>query len=62
MYNRWGALVFEQTNFIPDNGASGWEGDFKGRPLNPGVYIYKILVAYEDGRTQLLKGDITLLR
>lgn len=62
IYNRWGALVFERTNFIPDNGVTGWEGDEEGSPLNAGVYAYKIILAFKDGSTLLVSGDVTLLR
>ena len=62
VFNRWGAVIFEQNNFLPDNGATGWNGDFKGRPLNSGVYVYKITMAFEDGSTLLVSGDVTLLR
>ena len=62
VYNRWGALMYEQTNFIPDNGHTGWQGDFNGKPLNAGVYVYKVLVAFKDGSTLQLSGDVTLLR
>ncbi len=62
VYNRWGVLLFEQTNFIPDNGTTGWKGDFKGRRLNSDVYVYKIILAFEDGSTQLVSGDVTLVR
>lgn len=62
VYNRWGALMYEHTNFVPDNGATGWNGRFNGKPVNPGVYVYLINVVFEDGRTLNLSGDITLLR
>ena len=62
VFNRWGALMFEQNNFIPNNGNTGWNGDFKERPLNPGVYVYMINIAFEDGSTLLKSGDVTLLR
>ena len=62
IYNRWGALIFEQTDFDPDNENAGWKGDFKGKALDSDVYVYKIIVAFKDGGMQLLSGDITLLR
>ena len=62
VFNRWGALIFEQNNFIPDNGNTGWTGDFKESPLNPGVFVYMINIAFEDGSTLLKSGDVTLLR
>jgi len=62
VYNRWGVLMFERTNFLPNNGASGWKGDYRGRYLDTGVYLYKINMAFEDGSTLLMSGDVTLLR
>ncbi len=62
VYSRWGALLFEQNNFIPDNGTTGWNGEHKGSLLNTGVYVYKIMLAFEDGSTLLMSGDVTLLR
>lgn len=62
MYSRWGELIFEQTNFIPENGLTEWKGNYKGRPLNSDIYVYKIIIDFEDGNTLLLNGDITLLR
>ena len=62
VYNRWGALMFERSNFMPVNGDIGWQGNFNGEPLNPGVYVYKINIAFEDGTTLLRSGDVTLFR
>ena len=62
IYNRWGALVFEQNNFTPINGSIGWDGAFKGKPVDPGIYVYAVVVAFTDGRTLSKSGDITLLR
>ena len=62
IFNRWGAMIFEQNNFIPINGATNWKGDFKGKPLNTGVYVYQIKVAFEDSSLMLLSGDVTLIR
>jgi len=62
IYSRLGELIFEQANFLPTNGITGWEGEYQGRPLDAGVYIYKINLAFEDSSTLLMSGDITLIR
>lgn len=62
VYDRWGALVFEATNFSPLSGSGGWNGEHKGKLSNPGVYVYQIVIAFEDGSTQFLSGDVTLIR
>jgi len=62
IYNRWGSLMYEKNNFVPDNGITGWNGDYKGKPLDTGIYVYKINIGFRDGSTVLKSGDVTLLR
>ena len=62
VYNRWGGLMYEQNNFLPNDSTVGWRGDFRGTPLNPDVYVYKINIAFEDGSTVIMSGDITLVK
>jgi gliding motility-associated-like protein len=57
VYDRWGAVVF--TSGDP---AFEWLGDYLGRDLNPGVYVYRILIEREGERPLRLKGDVTLVR
>jgi hypothetical protein len=64
VYDRWGELMYERTNFYPnnDNFGEGWDGKFKGDYVNPGVYIYVVEVDFLDGRTLLYRGDVTVVR
>ncbi|HND87965.1 MAG TPA: gliding motility-associated C-terminal domain-containing protein, partial [Saprospiraceae bacterium] len=64
VYDRWGELLYERTNFIPDNDnlEEGWDGRYKGDFVNPGVYIYVLEVDFLDGRTLLYRGDVTVVR
>ena len=62
VYDRWGGLVYEQRDFIPDNGETGWRGDSGGSALSGGVYAYKVTVMLTDGQVLVLAGDITLLK
>lgn len=57
IFNRWGELMFESTN--PE---SGWDGYYKGRLCAQDVYIYRLTVEYDNGRTITRTGDINLLR
>ena len=57
VFNRWGELLFESVN--PD---VGWDGYYQGRLCAQDVYIYRITVEYENGRTITRTGDINLLR
>lgn len=61
IYDRWGTMVFYNKAFML-NTFSGWDGTFKGKPLNPGVFVYTGVVKLADGTEQNVKGDVTLLR
>jgi len=54
--DRWGARVY----FSEDKFAK-WDGTFNGAPLNPGVYLYRILYAC-TGIEQFRTGSVTMLR
>ena len=58
IFNRWGELIFEAHH--PDQ---GWDGSFKGRKSEQGVYVYKI-IAYNkvDGEMHNFIGHFTLLK
>jgi PKD repeat protein len=57
IYSRTGQLLFETTN--PRH---GWNGYFKGRICEEGVYTFKIEGVYETGQSFYKMGDVTLLR
>ena len=63
VYDRWGNKMFEAKNI--DNGVTdlswGWDGRFKGRSVNPGVYVYYAVVE-TLGIEKQLKGSVTVVR
>ncbi|MGB0863533.1 MAG: gliding motility-associated C-terminal domain-containing protein [Saprospiraceae bacterium] len=62
VYDRWGELVHSASNFSPDSYADGWDGSFRGKLFNPGVFVYYLEVRFSDGVVFPYKGDVTLLR
>jgi gliding motility-associated-like protein len=62
VYDRWGELVFERSEFEVNSEANGWDGNYRGKPLMPGVYIWQVIVTYPDGREEALEGQTTLIR
>ncbi|TVR84458.1 MAG: gliding motility-associated C-terminal domain-containing protein [Saprospirales bacterium] len=62
IFDRWGNKVFESYNFPPNDPYFGWDGTFKGQPMNPAVFAYYAVVELINGNRVLLKGDITLAR
>lgn len=62
IFDRWGNLVFESGPFIPGDLGAGWDGTYKGQEVNTGVYVYFANITYTDGETEVLKGDVMVLR
>ncbi len=62
IYDRWGNQVFVGANLRPGNLQEGWDGNFRGQPLDPAVFIYFATVEWADGRTTLLRGEVVLMR
>ncbi len=58
IFNRWGQLVYESEG--PDE--DGWDGRFKEEPAASDTYVYTAKLRYPDGRVEVAKGDIALLR
>lgn len=62
IFDRWGELVFETEN-VPLNVQNvGWDGSFRGRALNNGVYVYIAEVEFIDDEAVMFSGDVTLYR
>lgn len=59
VFDRWGSMVYDAASSSTPN---QWNGDYNGRPANPGVYVYQILVEFIDGQTKYFSGDVTLFR
>ncbi len=57
IFDRWGEMVFETTN-----AAIPWDGTYKGKELDPGVFTYVVTVNYDDGKSFTESGSVTLIR
>lgn len=57
IYNRWGEKVFETNNQLVC-----WDGQFKGKFLNSGSFVYKLQATKLDGSLLEQSGNITLVR
>ena len=57
VYNRWGEMVFESK----DKNV-GWDGVFKGKLCEPDVYDYYLDVECVGGFTNLITGNVTIVR
>ena len=62
IFDRWGSEVFSREHFEPNIPSLGWNGDYKGKPLNPAVFVWWAKVSWADGTESIHKGDVTVLR
>ena len=64
VFDRWCEMVFESTNFRPQNEAleNAWDGTFKGKLLTPDVFTFYAEIQYLDKEKELVEGTVTLIR
>ena len=57
IFDRWGTMVFNAENID-----QSWGGKHRDRPLPSGVYAYFLRFKYDTGETEIVNGNITLIR
>ncbi len=57
IFDRYGERLFE--SHAQDN---GWNGIYKNKLVEAGVYIYEANIEYLNTKTETLKGSVTLIR
>jgi gliding motility-associated-like protein len=57
IYDRWGEQVFSTTQ-----SSKGWDGTYKGKSLDPAVFVYYLKVTCINNMQFEKKGNITLIR
>jgi gliding motility-associated-like protein len=62
VFNRWGEKMFEAHHVPPGDRASGWNGNYKGKPAAPGTYAYTINLDFGNGVSQTQRGVVILIR
>jgi|GEM_PF-1411698 len=62
IFNRWGELVFQQTDFQTNNPTTGWDGFYHGKEAAPGVYTYSAEIEFLDNSVDFYNGELTLVR
>jgi len=61
VYDRWANLLFERTNFSPNDPLLGWDGSYKGEQLNAGTYLYVVQIKFIDNEVIQYSGTVTIL-
>ena len=62
VYDRWGEKMFESLSTEANDKLLGWNGYYKGKPVNAAVFIYVVTGRYIGGAEFSKAGDFTLVR
>ena len=57
IYDRWGERIFATKD-----PSIGWDGTYKDKPCQPGVYVYYLTATCIGGAEYVKKGNVTLMR
>jgi gliding motility-associated-like protein len=62
VFSRWGSLLFERPEGLPNSTDLRWNGRSNGEILPKGVYIWTANIVFIDGVSVQASGDVMLLR
>lgn len=60
--DRWGGMVYSQTNITPNDTGTGWDGTIRGKSAPIGVYAYVMELELINGQRIMEQGELHLLR
>lgn len=62
VFDRYGKLVFEQKNILPNDATLGWDGRRNGVDQDSNVYVYYLEAECFKGEILKRRGTVTLIR
>lgn len=62
IFDRWGTAVYSGNDFAANDPRHGWDGTKAGEKMNPAVFVYFAEIEFADGRIDIFKGDVMLIR
>jgi gliding motility-associated-like protein len=60
VYDRWGSVLYNHEGKTEDE--IRWDGKVNGNYVVPGVYVYYIRLLNAEGKAEIIKGDVTVVR
>jgi len=57
IFNQWGQRIWNSPKE-----QNGWDGNSNGQPVGNGSFAYVIEVTYDDGGTEVFRGNINVIR
>jgi len=61
IYDRWGNLIFNRNSMQPNTDPDWWRGEYNGRKVPSGLYVYVVEIEYSSGQRAKFLGDISVI-
>ncbi len=61
VYDRWGTILYNRSNFTLTSGEPLWDGLLNGQPAQPGAYVYRLDCQFPDGTQSSYRESVALL-
>lgn len=62
IYSPWGDRVCTLNQTLNGEPIDFWDGNFQGKPVPQGSYLWTAKIIYESGNTDFKKGNVTVIR
>lgn len=62
IFDRWGNEIFRREEMPINDPSEGWDGTFRGKLMDPAVFVYIAELVLASGEIRLYKGYVTLIR
>lgn len=62
VFDRQGNMVHATENFQSEDFTHAWNGAFKGKAMQPGVFVWLAEVEFIDGELRVFRGEVTLVK
>lgn len=62
IFDRWGGLIYENTELDHRAISGGWDGKHKGNLVDNGVYVWVADIQFIDGYREVFAGDVMVAK
>ena len=62
VFDRWGNQVFVLKDRLINKPELGWDGTFKGKSLDSGIYFWQAILDFLDGKEKVFGGEVLLMK
>lgn len=62
IYDRWGNELFKGEDLAINDAQQGWDGTFRGKDLDPAIFVYSAEVEMANGERRKFSGEVHLIR